>query len=840
MPRAKIGPVTACDATIAICTYNRISTLPRVLDCLRLLRGPFSFEVLVVNGPSNDGTKEYLQTRDDIRVFDNPELNVSISCNIAIANAAGKYIAFIDDDAVPEADWLTLLLDRFNEAPGLAALSGTARNANKIDLHARHLYCDVFGSDHPCENKPDGTPLRVSNRESAAPPPALSGMKAHPLPLGGKGRGEWKTGPWMDSFTTLALSQSCEREQSAEWPTDVACNRSPEPPTFTGGVFSTAGNYCPRPTCINIVFHRERLMRIGGFDEAFAFLLNESDVSKRMADAGMRTEVLPVAQVLFKCGASHEHTTDHLLRNVYLGARSFAFFALRHRTPETGWEATTKYLQSFYKKEFKEKQEAYAYGQIDKQRFETLMVQLREGILAGIDRFFDVSPTDAAPKQRVMRHFQPRPAVIRKMRGPESGLRLCMFSQDHAREDLGGIGRWTNLAARGLAELGHEVTVIGELSDDQPHEHCDFTAHGFWSHNLRPFGHDSGDELDCLGLPSDMVDASKRKLAELRRMMPRRQFQVASTPIWDVEGAALIGAGDIPTVLSLHTCAGLMLDSHPEWPEDTDYFQQHVLPVIKAERQAVQRSQMILANSKAIMRDISALYGLSLFDLPHAVVPHGVDDIPAPKNLLQDRIDSHREVQTPLRVLFLGRLETRKGVAHLVPVLDELLTADQNVIVDLVGKWVDDLNFRLVSRLLEKHPGRVTWHGFLSDAHLDALMRRSDIFFAPSLYESFGLIYIEAMRYAIPCVAYATGGIAEVVENNVDGFLAPLGDQKALYQYLARLVDDSDLRNRMSQSARRNFLKRFHYRLMADRLADVYRETLRSGVAGRSQCSRSV
>ena len=49
---------------------------------------------------------------------------------------------------------------------------------------------------------------------------------------------------------------------------------------------------------------------------------------------------------------------------------------------------------------------------------------------------------------------------------------------------------------------------------------------------------------------------SRRYFSEFKRIQPRRRFQVASSPIWDVEGAALIDAGTIPTALSLHTCTG--------------------------------------------------------------------------------------------------------------------------------------------------------------------------------------------------------------------------------------------------------------------------------------------
>lgn len=671
MPASNDRDSTHCHATIAICTYNRMHTLPRTLQSLALLRGPYKFEVLIVNGPSTDGTTEFLAGVDNVRVFSNDEINLAISRNIAIANAAGEYIAFIDDDAVPEPDWLTLLIDRFNAEPDLSAAGGFIRDASGMSFQARYVYCDVFGKAYPCENADYITFMRKDRR--------------------------------------LYLS-------------------------LTG---------------TNVIFRRKDILQIDGFDEVFAYFLDETDVNKRMDDEGMRVAVVPAAEIHHKFAASHLRTEKNVSKDMYPTSRSISYFVIRHAVQDVGWEEAVRYLQKFYKDEFFWKCETYSSGHIEKSKFEELIFQVKRGIIDGINLAFGEDSDRSLMKNRISRHCSDRRPIIRSMRRPEDVLRLCMFSQDHSGRKVGGIGRWTKLAARGLAERGHEITVIGELTEGSHREHCDFTAHGFWSHNVCHFEREESSEVDCLGLPTNLANASKRKLAELRRIMPRRQFQVASTPIWDVEGAALIGCGDIPAVVSLHTCAGLMLESKPEWRENQVYYENHVLRVINAEIQALRRSKMVLANSKAIMNDISNIYDLDLFKLNHAVVPHGLEDILEPEPLLEERIAAHANSDAPIRILFLGRLETRKGVSHMVAVLRKILSVHSNVMADIVGDKVDSRNFALVSDLIKEFAGRVIWHGFLDDSSLDTLMRKTDVFFAPSTYESFGLIYAEAMRYSV-------------------------------------------------------------------------------------------
>src|SRR5713226_3171241 len=92
--------------SIVINTYNRAHSLAVTLRSLRYLREQ-DFEVVVVNGPSDDATEQVLASYgDSIRVGVCPQRNLSISRNIGIKMAHGEIVAFLDDDAVPDEYWL--------------------------------------------------------------------------------------------------------------------------------------------------------------------------------------------------------------------------------------------------------------------------------------------------------------------------------------------------------------------------------------------------------------------------------------------------------------------------------------------------------------------------------------------------------------------------------------------------------------------------------------------------------------------------------------------------------------------------------------------------------------
>lgn len=99
--------------SVVICTLNRAGSLGATLEALRY-QSWHDFEVVVVNGPSDDGTEALLAGwADRIKVARCPVPNLSVSRNIGIRAASGDVVAFLDDDALPEFDWLTQALPAF-------------------------------------------------------------------------------------------------------------------------------------------------------------------------------------------------------------------------------------------------------------------------------------------------------------------------------------------------------------------------------------------------------------------------------------------------------------------------------------------------------------------------------------------------------------------------------------------------------------------------------------------------------------------------------------------------------------------------------------------------------
>ncbi|NPV07754.1 MAG: N-acetyl-alpha-D-glucosaminyl L-malate synthase BshA [Anaerolineae bacterium] len=105
------------------------------------------------------------------------------------------------------------------------------------------------------------------------------------------------------------------------------------------------------------------------------------------------------------------------------------------------------------------------------------------------------------------------------------------------------------------------------------------------------------------------------------------------------------------------------------------------------------------------------------------------------------------------------------------------------------------------------------------------LLSVADLFLLPSETESFGLVALEAMASGVPVVASDVGGLPEVVEHGVSGYLAPVGDVDKMAEYAIDILSDRERRARFCQAARAQ-ARRFDYRDIVPQYEAVYERVL--------------
>jgi len=112
--------------------------------------------------------------------------------------------------------------------------------------------------------------------------------------------------------------------------------------------------------------------------------------------------------------------------------------------------------------------------------------------------------------------------------------------------------------------------------------------------------------------------------------------------------------------------------------------------------------------------------------------------------------------------------------------------------------------------------------------NVEELLGIGDVLLLPSEMESFGLAALEAMACEMPPVATRVGGVPELIEHGVDGFLAEVGDLSSMAQYALRLLQNPSLHAEVSRQARQTAQKRFCSSLIIPHYEELYRRVLAS------------
>lgn len=209
---------------------------------------------------------------------------------------------------------------------------------------------------------------------------------------------------------------------------------------------------------------------------------------------------------------------------------------------------------------------------------------------------------------------------------------------------------------------------------------------------------------------------------------------------------------------------------------------------------------------------------------PVRVVPNGLD-------VARFQGASPAALPEGRRLLFVGRLEPRKGFRHAAQAFVLLSERHPDLVLVVAG---DGPEREVVGTLPRAVRDRVVMLGMVEQSALPHYHAAAEVFLAPNTGgESFGVVLVEAMAAGLPVVASDIAGYREVVRHEEEGLLVTPGDPKALAEAVARLLGDPGLAARLGAAGRRR-AARFNWSVVAEEIEDAYREAL----GGRSRPPR--
>ncbi|MGD9115826.1 MAG: glycosyltransferase family 4 protein [Dehalococcoidia bacterium] len=203
------------------------------------------------------------------------------------------------------------------------------------------------------------------------------------------------------------------------------------------------------------------------------------------------------------------------------------------------------------------------------------------------------------------------------------------------------------------------------------------------------------------------------------------------------------------------------------------------------------------------------------------IIPNGVDlghfspDIAPFEQFLDGKIN----------IVFVSRLEKRKGVDYLLKAYQQVKKEINNCRLILVGpstRW----SCKLVEQIRDAHLNDIVITGFVSQEDLPRYYQTADIVCSPATgRESFGLILLEAMAMGKPIVASNIDGYASVATHSAEALLVPPKDEHTLAQALITLASDVQLRKEMGARGKIKAAE-YGWDRIAQRVMDYYQSVL--------------
>jgi D-inositol-3-phosphate glycosyltransferase len=398
-------------------------------------------------------------------------------------------------------------------------------------------------------------------------------------------------------------------------------------------------------------------------------------------------------------------------------------------------------------------------------------------------------------------------------------------------KDTGGMNVYVRDFTRELGRRGIQVDVFTRSQDEhQPHVKEEL------GHGNRVIHIPAGPEVP---LPREILYAHVPEFVGGVREFARANdltYDLLHSHYWlsGVAARSLRGVWGTPFVHMYHTL-GVMKNRVAQSPTERESDLR-----LRVEFELLNEADRIIAATPAEEAQLLWLYRADARRV--TVIPPGVD-----LNLFYPRPSAEAKVHIGIDpslklVLFVGRIERLKGLETLLRALTLLIQRgvceyNRLCLAVIGGEAVNDPDVtnaemgRLVALCGELGLGElVTFLGKQAQDELPDYYAAAEVVVMPSLYESFGMVALEAMACGTPVIASEVGGLAFLVRNGETGFHVPDRDPEALADRMCRILTDAALRASLGEKAAL-YARGYGWPLIADRILEVYEAVLRGGRA---------
>lgn len=246
----------------------------------------------------------------------------------------------------------------------------------------------------------------------------------------------------------------------------------------------------------------------------------------------------------------------------------------------------------------------------------------------------------------------------------------------------------------------------------------------------------------------------------------------------------------------------------------------------KIETSGIKNADLITAPTKPFANKIATDLSLKK---DTQIIPNPVNIEEIEKNL-NPHFDFRKEQNLPQDtkiVLFIGRLELRKGIDIFEQVIPEVVKKLPNTAFVFIGAEHGYSKKQMIEKLKKyKVEKNALFLGPLPYKETMNALNQSDIFVLPSIYEPFGIVLVEAMVCRKPIVGTTAGGIPEVVKHGETGILVKTKDAVAFSKALLEFLQSPEKFTTFGEAGRKRAERFFNYNTVSRKILSTYQQLL--------------
>ncbi len=402
-------------------------------------------------------------------------------------------------------------------------------------------------------------------------------------------------------------------------------------------------------------------------------------------------------------------------------------------------------------------------------------------------------------------------------------MRICLISREYPPDTgFGGIATFAHHLASGLTALGHEVEVVALAKGKAK----TVVEGGIRVHRVELHQFDGDLGAISLGMPYScyVLRTATALWEKFYALHCENPFDVVDSPELLAEGVIPAVTKVVPHLIRLYTPHSKFIAE--QLHNVTASFDHQFVAMLE-------RVAMLFADVITSPSDDLADFVARDLHLPR----EKINIIRNPIDADKFSSDGNRAIASDGRpiVLFVGRLEERKGISYLIKAVPLVVAKCPDVRFVIVG---DDTNNgkgqrSVLAELTEllSQGGCAQQVEFVPRVPLDQLAdyyRSADICVVPSVYDNSPYTCLEAMSCSRPVIGTSAGGTREYIVHGESGVIIPPRDPQAIAESLLQLLGNEQERRRLGDNARSRVLAKYQRTEIARQTLDLYRQARQS------------